>query len=124
MDSHTTAERLVEAGLAIHIGPGDSIKVLLEAHGTVTFISRRGELYCMDSDTVITFNKNGTVELVEMGLGSKEYKGTFKCPTPDTVELSLPKYPGKWAVMKFGREGKDCLLRSEGKSSHDQRQAT
>ena len=80
------------------------------------FISRAGNRLGMDSDTEILFYADQEVTLVESGMDSVRYKGTFSIDKKTgEIELKLPKYKKIWPKMRLDfRSGLPLLFRSDG----------
>lgn len=95
----------VEEAEVRSIQPKETLRGLLDDYHYVTFVSRSGKFYGMDSDSLLIFSKNGFVILTELGMGSKDYDGTFEIDADQTIKLDLPTYPGSWPPMRFRRDG-------------------
>lgn len=84
-----------------------------------TFISRSGSKGGMDSDAEIFFQEGQKVTLVESGLDSVRYEGTFSIDEKTgEIELKLPKYIKVWPKIRLEvRDGRALIFRSDGQTS-------
>ncbi len=77
---------------------------------SVTFRSRSGNMYGVDSDSELTFFSDGKVEMAEYGYGLKYYYGNYTILNDKSILLSLINYPGIWPIMKMAVCDKEVYL--------------
>jgi hypothetical protein len=82
----------------------------------VTFVSRNGHLYGMDSDARVTIEADGHVAVDEFGVAPMTYKGTYKFDDTGTISVKLDGYQSKWPTMQLYTTAKAAwLMRSDKK---------
>ena len=74
------------------------------------FNSRDGDSHGMDSDTLISFEKDGQVILGEHGYTYTGYTGTYSIDGDGIISLSLNAYPSEWPEMKLSSDGVNYRL--------------
>ncbi len=93
---------------------GDQVKVLfskrLTAGKTVVFYSRDGKFYGMDSDSLISFGKDGEAILGEYGYAYQGYRGSYFIEDDGVISVKLKGYRGKWPDMKVSIDGDSVRL--------------
>ena len=77
----------------------------LTAGKTAVFRSRDGKFYGMDSDSVVSLEKNNTAVVGEYGYAYQGYRGTYVVAEDGVISISLKDYRGNWPDMKIAREG-------------------
>lgn len=86
----------------------------------VTFSSRNGRDYGMDSDAWIRLQGSDQVTVVEAGFAPVTYEGTYSVDPDGTIHVALRDYPAKWpdTYLYIGRTGA-LLHPTDGHSSLD-----
>lgn len=79
--------------------PGKVLNLLLSKQNEVTFVSRAGKMYGMDSDTVLTFLPGRKVRLTEYGYSVAVFEGVFTTETEGSISLQLEKRRSPWPLM-------------------------
>jgi hypothetical protein len=83
----------------------------------ITFSSRNGHYYGMDSDASLTIEKDGHVTVLELGVAPMTYEGTYDIDDSGTISLKLPNYKATWPTMHLYTTAKDAwLMRSDQKT--------
>lgn len=90
--------------------PFDVLTQALQTNHPVTFVSRSGITYGMDSDTVLLFSTNNVVQLIEYGYAIEVYQGQYQADTNGILTLSLPEYDGEWPEMVLVQQGDETFL--------------
>jgi len=85
----------------------------LQWRKTVSFGSRAGHFYGMDSDTELSFLSDGKVVLLEMGCTDTTYQGSYTVEDRGVISLQMEKRYGDWPSMVMTRKGIDLYLRTE-----------
>jgi hypothetical protein len=87
-----------------------AIDDLLVRNKELSFISRDGKLYRMDSDSEIVLTTNHLVKVVEYGYGLKEYTGQYTVDTNGVISLTLKRYHSSWPRMALWVSGASYYL--------------
>jgi hypothetical protein len=77
----------------------------LTAGKTAVFRSRDGKFYGMDSDSVVSLEKDNTAVVGECGYAYQGYRGTYAVAADGVISISLKGYRGNWPDMKIAKEG-------------------
>ncbi|MDI1250232.1 MAG: hypothetical protein PSV13_15325 [Lacunisphaera sp.] len=72
---------------------------LLASGKPVTFVSRSGKFYGMDSDTELEFEAGGKVRLTEFGYSVQEFLGTFAADEDGVISVQLKNRRSPWPAM-------------------------
>lgn len=76
----------------------------------VVFHSRDGMLYGMDSDSVISLEKDNRVIVGEYGYTYQGYRGNYSVSDHGVIKITLEGYRGKWPYMKMAANEKIIRL--------------
>ena len=75
------------------------LDLLLSKQKEVTFVSRAGKMYGMDSDTELTFLPGRKVHLTEYGFAVADFEGVFTTDAEGSISLQLEKRRFPWPLM-------------------------
>ncbi len=76
----------------------------------ITFVSRDGRMYGMDSDARITLKAESQTEVTEFGYAIQTYNGTYAVDEQGAIRVSLRHYPAKWPTMYIYSNKKTAWL--------------
>lgn len=94
-----------------------ALEGLIVKNQRAKFVSRDGTCYCVDSDTIISFEENNTVILGEYGYTYVGYSGTYEISEDGILSLNLPAYPKIWPKMQMSFDGQDYRLHTTDKDN-------
>ena len=97
----------------IHTSHLNRVEVLshIAAHPAgVTFVSRNGRMYGMDSDARITLTANNFTEVTEFGYAPQSYQGTYSVDASGAIHVSLRHYTAKWPSMYLYTDKRGAIL--------------
>ena len=77
----------------------------LDEGKTCVFHSRDGKFYGMDSDSVVSFEKERGAVVGEHGFAYQGYRGTYNVTKDGVISVALKGYRGNWPEMKLAKEG-------------------
>jgi hypothetical protein len=78
--------------------------------GGVTFVSRNGRMYGMDSDAKITLKANNQAEVTEYGFAPQDYMGTYFVDASGAIHVSLRRYRAKWPTTYLRKDKRGAIL--------------
>jgi hypothetical protein len=76
----------------------------------VTFVSRNGRFYGMDSDACITLSESNQTTVTEFGYARQTYDGTYSVDDSGAILVSLRRYPAKWPSMYLYTDSDGAIL--------------
>jgi len=97
--------------------PGGVLDTLLSKKKTVTFVSRSGKFYGMDSDTELTFLPDRKVHLVEYGYAVSKYDGVYTADAEGVISLQLDNRRSPWPPMVLQFANGDYYLNTKSGAS-------
>ena len=108
--SACTATRTAPAAHTGHLNRAEVLNHISAQPDGVTFVSRNGRMYGMDSDARITLTKNNQTEVTEFGYAPQTYHGTYSVDASGAMHVSLRRYPSKWPSMYLYTDRRGAIL--------------
>ena len=108
--SACTATRPAPPAQAGHLNRAEVVNHFSAQPAGVTFVSRNGRMYGMDSDARITLTKNNQTEVTEFGYAPQTYNGTYSVDASGAIRVSLRRYPAKWPTMYLYTDKRGAIL--------------
>src|SRR6478735_8846499 len=93
-----------------HLNRSDVLNHISAQPSGVTFVSRNGHMYGMDSDATITLTKNNQTEVTEFGYAPQTYNGTYTVDASGAIHVALRHYPAKWPSMYLYTDKRGAIL--------------
>ena len=87
-----------------------AIEDMLVQNRELSFISRDGNLYRMDSDSKIVLTTNRLVKVIEYGYTVENYTGQYSIDTNGVISLTLEGYHNSWPKMALWLSGASYYL--------------
>jgi hypothetical protein len=108
--SGCTATRPASPAQTSHLNRAEVLSHISSQPAGVTFVSRNGRMYGVDSDARITLTKNNQTEVTEFGYAPQTYNGTYSLDASGAICLSLRHYPAKWPSMYLYTDKRGAIL--------------
>ncbi|HEY5893204.1 MAG TPA: hypothetical protein VIT91_08245 [Chthoniobacterales bacterium] len=108
--SACTATRPAPPAQAGHLNRAEVLSHISAQPAGVTFVSRNGRMYGMDSDARITLTRNNKTEVMEAGYTPETYNGTYSVDASGAIHVSLRRYPSKWPSMYLYTDKRGAIL--------------
>lgn len=80
---------------------------------TAVFRSRDGKFYGMDSDSVVSLERDNKAVVGEYGYAYQGYRGTYAVTKDGVISIALKGYRGQWPEMKMANVKKVIRLYSK-----------
>jgi len=108
--SACTTRRSVPPTFISHLSCAEVLTHIAAHSSGITFTSRNGRMYGMDSDAKITLRGNNQTELTEFGFAPQTYHGTYSVDSSGAIRVSLRNYPSKWPSMYLYNDKQGAIL--------------